>query len=76
MLPVVKGAVRAHAASRQILAATPAARAPRGRGTPGARLLVARADPFLAKSLLAAGKEPQIVAYAVPIMRDKAGNPP
>jgi hypothetical protein len=42
---------------------------------PGDRLLVARADPLLAKILLAAGKKPQIVAHAVPIMGDKARQP-
>ena len=39
---------------------------------PGNRLFVARADPFLAKILLAAGEEPQIVAHAVAVMSDKS----
>src|ERR1700730_3935957 len=38
---------------------------------PGARLLLARADPLLAKGLLTARKEPQIAAHAVAIMPEK-----
>ena len=52
-----------------------AARAPRGRARPRISALVARADPFFAKRLLAAGKELQIVAHAVAIMGDKARQP-
>src|SRR5437868_6561263 len=40
--------------------------------SPGGRLFIARANPFLAKGLLAASKEAQIVGHAVAIMRDKA----
>src|SRR5215472_11916604 len=42
---------------------------------PGTRLFVARADPLLTKTLLAAGKEPQIIAHSVPIMGDEALQP-
>src|SRR5438094_4943318 len=52
-------------------------RVPHDRARPqGARLLVARADPLLAESLLAAGEELQIVTHTIPmIMGDKAGQP-
>src|SRR5207248_3514628 len=40
--------------------------------SPGGRLFISRADPFLAKGLLAASKEAQIVPHAVTVMRDKA----
>src|SRR5438874_1374873 len=40
--------------------------------SPGGRLFIARANPFLAKGLLAASKEAQIVGHAVAIMCDKA----
>src|SRR6476660_3779696 len=40
--------------------------------SPGGRLFIARADPFLPKGLLAASKEAQIVPHAVAVMRDKA----
>jgi hypothetical protein len=43
---------------------------------PGHRLLVARADPFLAKCLLAACEELQVGAQAVAIMGEKPGSPP
>jgi len=39
--------------------------------SPRGRLFVARPDPFLAKGLLAAGEQAQIVAHTVPVMRDK-----
>src|SRR5437016_3072149 len=42
---------------------------------PRAWLLLARADPLLAKRLLAAGKELQIPAHAVAIMGDKPWQP-
>jgi hypothetical protein len=43
--------------------------------SPRGRLFVARADPFLAKGLLPARKQAQIVAHAAPVIRDKACQP-
>src|SRR5262249_30362722 len=40
--------------------------------TPGGRLFIARAHPFLAKGFLAASKQAKIDRYAVAVMRDKA----
>src|SRR6516165_212433 len=43
--------------------------------TPGKQLFITRADPFFAKSFLAADKELQILAHAFTIPRDKSRQP-